>query len=343
MSSAFDRRAFLRTSAVASGALAAAPLLGGVAHADTGAGVASADGLDPAVRPDAAFFAGRGCGVQPGPRIPEDDEADEIIRRIRRPRIPRRDFRITDFGAVADGKADSSAAIAAAIDAAHRADGGRVVLPAGPTGAAVYATGAIHLKSRIELHVETGVTVLFSTDPKAYLPAVFSRWQGIECYNYSPLIYAYGAHDIAITGGGVLDGQASTANWWAWKNLETPDFNKLSAQADAGVPVAQRIYGAGYHLPPTFVEPYDCERVLIQGVTFQNSPFWHVHPTLSRDVTIEGVTVHSTGPNTDGCDPESCENVLIDHATFNVATTASRSSRAATPTDAGSTCPAATW
>ncbi len=301
MSTPFDRRAFLRASTAAA-ALAAVPFTGATAHAA-------------ATSPN-ANTAGPNCGPNPDRAL--DEAADAIIRRIRRPRIPRHDFPVTRFGAVADGTTDNTAAIAAAVAAASRFGGGRVVIPAGPTGTASYATGPIHLKSRVELHVETGATLLFSTDPNAYLPAVFTRWQGIECYNYSPLIYAYGQTDIAITGGGVLDGQASTANWWAWKSLETPDFNQLAAQADAGVPVAQRIYGAGFHLPPTFVEPYNCQRVLIQGVTFRNSPFWHLHPTLSSEVTIEGVTVNSTGPNTDGCDPESCDGVLIDGVTFDV-------------------------
>jgi len=301
MSTPFDRRAFLRASTAAA-ALAAVPLTGAVAHAAT--------------TPSSPNAAGPDCGQHPDRAL--DEAADAIIRRIRRPRIPRRDFPVTRFGAVADGATDNTAAIAAAIAAASRSGGGRVVVPAGPTGAASYATGPIHLKSRVELHVESGATLLFSTDPNAYLPAVFTRWQGIECYNYSPLIYAYGQTDIAITGGGVLDGQASTANWWAWKSLETPDFNQLAAQADAAVPVSQRSYGAGFHLPPTFVEPYDCRRVLIEGVTFRNSPFWHLHPTLSREVTIQGVTVNSTGPNTDGCDPECCDGVLIDGVTFDV-------------------------
>jgi polygalacturonase len=289
-SNPFDRRAFLRVAATL-------PLLGALPLA--GAPTAAA-----------AMAASHR-------RSPEDEAADDIVGRIRLPRIPDRELRITDFGAVGDGVTDDTAAIAAAIAEAVRCDGGRVVVPAGPTGAASYATGAIRLRSKIELHVETGATLLFSTDPNKYLPVVFTRWQGIECYNYSAPIYAYGEKDVAITGGGTLNAQASAANWWSWKNLETPDFNRLAAQADAGVPVAERIYGPGFHLPPTFIEPYSCERVLIQGVTVLNSPLWHLHPTLCKDVTIQGVTVNSNGPNTDGCDPESCNYVVIDGVTFN--------------------------
>src|SRR5262245_20394823 len=116
---------------------------------------------------------------------------------------PRKVFPVSDYGAAGDGTADCTAAIASAIAACHAAGGGRVLVPAGS-----WLTGAIHLLSGVELHVATGATLLFSTDPQAYLPVVFSRWQGIELYNYSPLIYANGQQNISITGGGVLDAQS---------------------------------------------------------------------------------------------------------------------------------------
>jgi polygalacturonase len=293
-----SRRGLFRLSALAvGGALAAPALLERSASADT-APAGSAPTAAPA--PRSAYERSA------------DAAADRVIASISRPRIPCRDFPVGRYGAVADGATDNTAAFAAAIRDASAHGGGRVVVPAGN-----YATGPIHLLSHVELHLEAGSTLLFSTDPNAYLPVVYTRWQGIELMNYSPLVYALDQHDIAITGAGVLDGQASTANWWGWKSLENADFALLSAQADAGVPVEQRVYGAGFHMPPAFVEPYRCERVLLQGVTFRNSPFWHLHPTLCKSVTVEGVTVNSSGPNTDGCDPECCDGVLIDRVTFN--------------------------
>ena len=281
------RRQILSAAIALGGAAATAAALGGTASADPPSSVQLADRA-----------------------------ADRIVRSIRRPRIPRCSFPITRFGALPGGAADTTAtntaAIAAAVEAANRRGGGVVTVPAGE-----WATGPIHLLSRVELHLEVGSTLLFSTDPAAYLPTVFSRWQGIELMNYSPLIYAFEQHDIAVTGSGVLDGQASTANWWAWKAQGDLDFAVFEATVNAGLPVAQRD-GTLYHFRPTFVEPYRCERVLIEGVTFRNSPLWHLHPTLSQDVTVRGVTIASTGPNTDGIDPESCDGVLIDGANINV-------------------------
>ena len=140
---------------------------------------------------------------------------------------------------------------------------------------------------------------------------------------YSPLIYAFGQENIAITGEGTLDGQASDANWWFWKGRSAPlpgtqraDRDKLFQQAEDGVPVDQRIYGAGQSLRPTFLEPYESRNILIEGVTIKNAPFWIIHPTLSSNVTIRGVTVISHGPNNDGANPESSTDVLIENSTF---------------------------
>jgi polygalacturonase len=258
--------------------------------------------LTGALSPAARAATSPKCDTDQAADKAADRAADRIVRSIERPRIPRRDFLITDHG-------DS---INAAIRAASAKGGGRVVVPPG-----TWTTGPIRLASRIDLHLAEGATLLFATDPNAYLPTVYSRWQGIELMNYSPLIYAYGEHDVCVTGKGVLDGQASTANWWAWKKQGDADFTTFEASVNAGLPVAKRD-GTKYHFRPTFIEPYKCERVLIEGVTLRNSPFWHLHPTLCRDVTIRDVTVASTGPNTDGCDPESCDGVLIDGTSFDV-------------------------
>jgi unsaturated rhamnogalacturonyl hydrolase len=234
----------------------------------------------------------------------------QILRRIQAPKFPRRDFVITNFGAVGDGKTDCTAAIAKAIDACAQKGGGRVVVPAGQ-----FLTGAIHLKSNVNLHLDkTNSVLLFSTDPKAYLPVVFTRFEGTELYNFSPLIYALGQKNVAVTGDGLLDGQASNDNWLAWKSSSAR--SKLVQMATDNVPVEQRQFGEADHLRPSFVEFNRCENVLIEGVRIRRSPMWELHPLLCTNVTVRGVDIVSHGANNDGCDPESCRDVLIEKCLF---------------------------
>jgi len=243
----------------------------------------------------------------------------EILSRIKAPEFPTRDFVITDYGAVAGGSNDCTATIAKAIDACHAAGGGRVVVPDG-----VFLTGAIHLKSNVNLHLADGATLKFSADPAQYLPVVFTRWEGVEGMNYSALIYAFEQKNIAITGKGVLDGSASSENWWAWTRRDPNgepaparrSRDMLNDMGERGVPVEQRVFGQGHFLRPNFVQPYRCRNVLIEGVTIRNSPMWELNPVLCSNVTVRGVTISSHGPNNDGCDPESCRDVLIEDCIF---------------------------
>jgi polygalacturonase len=245
------------------------------------------------------------------PRLPPDAAADRIVASVRRPRFPGRSFPVTSFGAVGDGVTKNTAAFAAAISACSRSGGGHVVVPPGQ-----FLTGAVHLLSNVDLHVEADATIAFSQDPADYLPVVFTRWQGIELMNYSPFIYAYGQRNIAVTGAGTLNGQADANHWWSWKPLENTDFTALETMADNNVPVAQRVFGAGHFLPPQMIQPFLCDTVLLAGVTVINSPFWHLNPNLCRNVTVDGLTISSSGPNTDGCDPESCAGVVVRNVTF---------------------------
>lgn len=236
------------------------------------------------------------------------------------PTFPNKEFNLLEFG----GKegSDNTLAFKKAIAACSNAGGGKVVVPAGR-----FETGAIHLESNVNLHISKGATIAFFTDPKYYLPAVFTRWEGMECMGYSPLIYAYGKTNIAITGKGTLDGQADPTHWWAWKGnkewgvegypSQKESRNQLFAQAEAGDPVSERVYADGHYLRPSFVQPYKCENVLIEDITIINAPFWLLHPTLSQNVTVRGVHLESLGPNSDGCDPESCKNVVIENCFFN--------------------------
>ncbi|MGO9586903.1 MAG: glycoside hydrolase family 28 protein [Limisphaerales bacterium] len=236
-----------------------------------------------------------------------------ILARIIPPTFPAQDFVITNYGAVGNGTTDCTAAFSSAIVACNAAGGGRVVVPAG-----TFLTGAIHLLNNINLYVAQSGTILFSTNTNSFLPVVFTRYQGIELMNYSPFIYAYGQTNIAITGPGTIDGQAENSVWYNWKNLLTADEQLLWNMASTNMPVAQRIFGPGHYLRPTFVQPVHCQNVLIDGVTFLNSPMWTVTPLYCTNVTIHGVTVNnsSSSPNTDSCDPDSCTDVLIKNCSF---------------------------
>ncbi len=244
-----------------------------------------------------------------------------ILSQIVQPNFPDRDFDVTQFGACGDGTTDCTEAFRLAIDSCHALGGGRIVVPAG-----VYRSGAIHLKSHINLHIKEGATIRFSHDPSNFLPAVLTRFEGVECLNYSPFIYAYEQQNIAITGTGTLDGQADSSHWWNWKflsdkneanpPLQQRDRVLLFDMAEKGIPVEQRILGAGHYLRPNFIQPYRCRNVLIEGVTIIRSPMWEIHPVLCTNVTIRSVRVVSHGPNNDGCNPESCRNVLIENCYF---------------------------
>ena len=287
------RREFL-----AAGALAGAGVFAGPGLLDRAAARGLADSQDPH----------RGWG-----------EVDAILARIRPPVFPERVFQVTDYGAAGDGARDCTAAFRDAIAACARAGGGRVLVPDGR-----FLTGAIHLRSRVNLHLSDGATIAFSRNPDHYLPVVHTRWEGVELMNYSAFIYAFEQRDIAITGRGTLDGQASDGHWWPWKTAKPdsgqpsqgPARARLIDMGARGVPVAERVFGAGSFLRPNFIQPYRCENVLIDGVTIVNSPMWEIHPVLCRNVTVRRVTVNSHGPNNDGCDPESCRDVLIEGCTF---------------------------
>jgi polygalacturonase len=251
----------------------------------------------------------------------------EILGRIKPPVFPDRDFDITGFGAVGDNNWDCTDAFQKAIAACHGAGGGRVVVPAGQ-----FMTGAVHLKSKVNLHLLAGATVRFSRDPGKY-PLVITRWEGVELMNYSPFIYAFEQADIAITGEGTIDGNADCEHWWPWKGRahcgwkqgepeQTKDRNLLFDMAERAVPVSERVFGPGHYLRPQFIQPYRCKNVLIEGVTLKNSPMWQVHPVLCTNVTVRKMTItgasanHDAAPNTDGCDPESCSDVLIKDCNF---------------------------
>ena len=246
------------------------------------------------------------------------NQVPAILQRIRPPVFPDRDFDIVKYDADTTGKRDSRPAILAAMEACIKAGGGRVVLPAGD----YLCNGPIHLKSGVNLHLAEGCTLRFGTNPDDYLvgdPAkggcVPVTWEGTRCYNYSPFIYAYDQSGIAISGKGTVDGQAGKG-WTAWRGKQTPAQKKLRGMGCDGVPVEQRVFGKGCFLRPSLVEFQECSGVVLDGITVKSSPFWTLHPVRCTNVTVRNVTVNGLDWNDDGCDPESCTDVLIEGCAF---------------------------
>ncbi|HQU84399.1 MAG TPA: glycoside hydrolase family 28 protein [Pyrinomonadaceae bacterium] len=249
-------------------------------------------------------------------------EYPRILARIKPPKFKKKDYLVTKYGAVGDGKTLNSEAFKKAIEECSKKGGGRVVVPAGE-----WLTGAIHLKSNVNLYVSKGATIKFSMNREDYLPIVHTRWEGMELMHLSPLIYAYEQTNIAVTGEGTLDGQGK-AFFWKWHGNPryggNPDVisqkdarARLYKMMDDNVPLAKRIFGGEKdYLRPQFIQPYKCKNVLIEGVKIVDSPMWEVHPVLCENVIVRKLTIVTHGPNNDGCDPESCKDVLIEDCLF---------------------------
>ena len=255
----------------------------------------------------------------------DDNEYKRIEQSIQLPKIAERQFLITSFGAKTTATAaQNQKAINKVISLVSKKGGGKVIIPKG-----TWNTGAIELKSHVNLVLEEGATLHFAFEPKLY-PLVRTSWEGLACWNYSPCIYAYKATDIAITGKGTIDGGGNNDTFWQWngsprfgyKEGVTKESQKLGSRskllkmAEDGVPFDERKFGMGYGLRPQLVNMVHCERILIKDVKMINSPFWVIHPLLSKNITVDGVYVWNEGPNGDGCDPEACENVLIQNCVF---------------------------
>lgn len=226
---------------------------------------------------------------------------------IRTPVFPDRTFDIRDYGAIGDSVTLNTNAFESAITACADAGGGKVLIPKG-----IWFTGPIHLKSNVNLHIEQGAEVRFSNNPDDYLPVVFTRLEGIECYNYSPLIYAIDCNNIAITGKGVFNGQGEP--WWPWKKKQKKAVQELYDSQFNGIPVNSRIYGTQEAaLRPPMIQLLNCKNVLLEDFTSKNSPFWTIHLVYCDFVVVRNIVLLNpeNAPNTDGLNLDSSTNVYI--------------------------------
>ena len=257
----------------------------------------------------------------------------QIEQSIQVPELREDIYSIAQFGAKPSAAAaQNQKAIQKAINACAKRGGGRVTVPAGQT----FRTGAIELKSGVNLHVEEGAVLEFVFEPALY-PIVETSWEGLDCYNLSPCVYAFCAQDIAITGKGTIDGGGNHETWWPWCGATKYGWKegivsqKLGSRArllkngEDGEPMvdekgkrsALRTFTAKDGMRPQLIGFNQCERVLIEDVTLLRSPFWVIHPLKCTDVTVRRVHINNDGPNGDGCDPESCDRVLIEDCFFN--------------------------
>ena len=266
---------------------------------------------------------------------PQWDEATyrQIEQSIRVPQFADKAYVITKYGAKATNTAaQNQKAIQKTIDLCSKKGGGRVVIPAGQT----FLTGAITLKDGVNLHVEEGAVLEFAFEPELY-PIVETSWEGLECFNLSPCVYAFKAKDIAITGKGTIDGGGSNDTWWPWNG--NPRFGwkegmisqriesrpRLLKNGEDGIPMynekgersPERVFGPKDGLRPQLVSFNKCEGILLEDITLLRSPFWVIHPLHSTDITVRRVKMINDGPNGDGCDPECCDRVLIEDCFFN--------------------------
>lgn len=252
----------------------------------------------------------------------DDNKYKQIESSIQQPVFGEKVYDITKYGASLKATpAANQKAINKAIQVCSKAGGGKVKVPAG-----VWNTGPITLLSKVNLVVEEGATLLFAFDTSLY-PIVKTRWEGMDCMNYQPCIYADQATDIAITGKGTIDGNGSNETWWkmcgsprfGWNESVTESQKVgrplLFKYAEEGKPIEERNM-KGLGMRPQLININNSQNILIQDVTLLRSPFWVIHPVLSKNITVKNVKVFNDGPNGDGCDPESCENVLIEGCNF---------------------------
>ena len=253
-----------------------------------------------------------------------DTQYKQIEKNIRQPEFKDKSYNITDFGASTKAKAaDNQKAINKAIATCSKNGGGRVVIPEG-----TFITGAITMLSKVNLHIEKNGVLLFAFQPELY-PIVPTRWEGLDCWNLQPCVYAYKQTDIAIAGQGTIDGGGGNDTWWKWCGKDHYGWKegiisqksgsraRLLKMAEDGVDMNERKFGPQDGLRPQLINFNQCDGILIEDVTLLRSPFWVIHPLLSKNITVRGVHINNDGPNGDGCDPESCDGVLIENCFFN--------------------------
>jgi len=250
---------------------------------------------------------------------------NKILENIEMPTIQRKDFEASLFEIYPSEILIQTDKLQFAIDSISKNGGGRLLIPSG-----TYVTGALNLKSCVEIHLAESGTILkfINKDLENNYPLVHSHWEASPCMNYSPLLYGMNIHDVAITGQGTLDGGADFDNWWNWHHqvekewsedkidLQLDDKKLIREMNNEGIPVTDRVFGSEHYLRPNFIQVIGSERILLQDFKIINSPMWVINPVLCKSTIVDGIRIESQGPNNDGCDPESCNGVWIKNCVF---------------------------
>ena len=262
------------------------------------------------------------------------------MKELKAPVFKKSSVVITDFGAVGDGMTLNTEAFRKSIDALAAKGGGKLIVPPG-----VWFTGPIVLKSNINFHLEKGSLILFSPDFDLY-PLVNTVFEGLDTKRCQSPISGYGLENIAITGEGSINGSGE-----AWRPLKRSKVTEgywkkvvssggVLRDADYWFPSEQSLKGheiSNMNVPqglttdaewmevrdflrPVMISLIECKNVLLQGVLFENSPSWNIHPLMCENVIIDNIIVRnpSFSQNGDGLDIESCRNVLVINSYFDV-------------------------
>ena len=250
-------------------------------------------------------------------------KVEEIIKRIQLPIIPSYKVDVSKLGAKGDSISNAKPAFDKAMALCKKKNGGTIIVPKG-----VYTlNGPIHFVSNVNLHLEDGAKIRFGSNPKDY-PLVLTSWEGTILYNYSPMLYGNKVENVAITGNGIIDGEAKNT-WIKWKPLEKKDQLLSREMNHKNTPIKERIFGEGHYLRPQLIQFINSKSILVENVQIEDSPFWCIHLLKSKSITIRGVKYNAHNNNNDGVDPEYSsdiliENVLFDNADDNVAIKAGR-------------------
>ncbi|AOW09761.1 glycoside hydrolase family 28 protein [Flavobacterium gilvum] len=254
------------------------------------------------------FLFSLGCFAQNN--IFPSDSVNAIVKRIQLPIVPSYKIEVTKLGAKGDSISNAKPAFDKAMALCKKNNGGTIIVPKG-----IYTlNGPIHFVSNVKLHLEDGAKIRFGSNPKDY-PLVLTSWEGTMLYNYSPMIYGNNVQNVAITGNGIIDGEAKNT-WNKWKELEKKDQMLTREMNHKNTPVKERIFGEGHYLRPQLIQFVNSKNLLFENIQIEDAPFWCIHLLKSKSITLRGLKYNAHNYNNDGIDPEYSSDILIENIQF---------------------------